>query len=157
MATAVQNKWKTAIFSEESRAVSMFVLAHAYSTQVLELCGFEITAAAPLHLLHCCLEHYWAASGPHLVLWAVWTSTKASSTGATDNMAMHKADSSSLRVVAYVTKCCRGLNNALLCSWKLYVLDDLLHVWCCLWVHSCDVWESFWFGQGNLPHLTGEE
>lgn len=61
---------------------------------------FEITTAALLHLLHCCLEQYWAASGPHLDLRAVWTSTKASSTRATDNMAMLKADCSSLRVVA---------------------------------------------------------
>lgn len=82
--------------------------------------SFEITTAALLHLLHCCLEHRWAASGPHLELWAVWTPTKASSTRATDNMAKLKADSSSLRVVAYVSDRRKSLNY-LFSSWKQYV------------------------------------
>lgn len=77
----------------------------------------EITATAVLllHLLRHCrrtpLHCIWSSSAPHLDLWAVWTSTKPSSTRATDNMAMHEADSSSLWAVACVAGWCRGLNN----------------------------------------------
>lgn len=51
MATTMQNKFKTVIFCEESRAVSMRVHVHTYKTCILEHCGFEITTAVRLHLL----------------------------------------------------------------------------------------------------------
>lgn len=80
----------------------MFVPAQAH--RILELCGFRITTAALraalAPLLHgTLLGCIWSSSGP---VGCVWTSTKASSTRATDNMATLKKLTAA--VVAYVTE-----------------------------------------------------
>lgn len=141
---------KTAIFAEESRVVSMCVHEHAYKTHILELCGFGITTADLLHLLHRCLEHCSVASGPHLDVWAVWTSTKASSTRATDNMAMLKADDSKSpssrtchwtmqRLKQYSILC---LRKQCLWGWFTACVRALLYVLCSPGEDICCIWSD---------------
>lgn len=126
-----QCKFKTVIFWK-SRAVSMCVHVHTYKTRILEHCGFEITTAVRLHLLLCCLDHYLGASGPHLVVWAVWTSSKASSTRATENMAVLRADNSSLQAGVEQMGLAFGAQDLNVVNVNVFVISLQPH-----WVQGC--------------------
>lgn len=136
MAISVQNKGKL-LFSGMQRRACLCMYMH---TRCLLGLWEDFSHSSSPGALAALLQHSWSASGRHLDPWAVWTSTKPSSTRAVDNMAMLKADSSSLQVV--VTEWCRGLD---------YYGNNMrkvifLHVW----VQSCKTFECI---QGHLLQL----
>lgn len=104
MASTVQNKWKKKkLFSERNPEQRACLCLHMH-TGYLSCMVFRITTAglraALAPLLHGTLPGcIWSSSGP---VGCVWTSTKASSTRATDNMATLKKLTAA--VVAYVTE-----------------------------------------------------